>query len=369
MALRPFKRPPRRVLLWATPGFGDVLILTPLIRSVRRAWPDAAIDVIVHRGREAMLEGNPDVRRAIPIPKHPNPLQFLGIWLRLLGRYDLTMHAVGSERAMFLLRSAGRRCVAILAPTGFNEMWRRAVASAWLPTPVRSTPFLLRHLRLADAVGIERSYEMVPPFDPSSGERLDRLLEFDWRSEPYAVLHPATHATRKRWTVEGWHALGRRLGERGWRCVLTGGPKEDLAYLETIRSGVNGITVAGELSLANVRTLVEHAQAYVGVDTSTTHLAAAVGVPTVAIYGPGPTNRWAPWPHGYADATPPFEDVRGVATNGNVCLIQADCECGWDYRHGCGKTIPGRSRCLEELSTDFVVGAVERFLSRALRGG
>ena len=63
-----FRSPPTRILVQSTPGFGDVLLATALIRSIKRAFPDAAIDVMLHEGREAMLEGNPDVRRTIPVP-------------------------------------------------------------------------------------------------------------------------------------------------------------------------------------------------------------------------------------------------------------------------------------------------------------
>jgi heptosyltransferase-3 len=360
-----FKRPPKRILIWCTPGFGDVLIATPLVRSLRQAWPDARIDMLVFEGREAMLVGNPDIHRAIPSPKRTNPWQLLRLLARTTGRYDLALHGTGSDRAMIVMRLAARRCVAVLSPTHRNEMVRRWAATRWVPR-IREEGQLLRHLRLADAVGVERSYEVVPPYAADAAERLDELLPFDWRQTPFMVFHPASHATRKRWTVEGWHALGKKLTRRGWRCLITGGPNEDRAYLESIRAGIDSdaLVLAGQLEMTEVRALIERSRLYVGVDTATKHLAAALGVPTVGIFGPGPTNRFAPWPRDYAASEPPFQDVEGVAMNRNVCLIQADCPCGHDYRNKCGKEIPGRSRCLEALTTEVVVDATERLLER-----
>jgi heptosyltransferase-3 len=352
-------RAPRRILVLAQPGFGDVLLATPLIRSLKRAWPDAAIDVMTHAGREAMLAGNPDVRRCVPIPKRPNPLQFLGMLARTAGRYDLTMAVATGDRGMFLLRCAGRRCLAQFRAVKRKDWWKRRMITAWNEAD-RDAPEMLRYLRLADLLGIERSYEVVAPHDARAPERLDEGAGFDWRREPYAVIHPTTHATRKRWRIDAWAAVGRDLAARGLRCAITGGPADEPAYVAAIRDAIGGgtVDVAGRFALAEVRALVERSRLYVGVDTSTTHLAAALGTPTVAIYGPGPTNRWAPWPRGHASGTPPFADVRGVRRVGNVCLVQADCDCGEDYRNGCGKEIPGRSRCLEALEAGAVRAAI-----------
>jgi heptosyltransferase-3 len=359
----PSKRPPKRVLVVATPGFGDVLLATPLFRSIKREYPDAAIDVIVIAGREEMLVGNADVRNTIPIPKRPTALQLLRLCARIIGRYQLAISPMGSDRLVSFARIASRRCVAMLDATATKERWKRWAVTAWVPRDADQQQ-VLRHMNIADALGIERACEIVPPFDAAAPALLDEHVPFDWRTEPYAVLHPSTHATRKRWTLDGWQTLGKRLVDRGWKCVITGGPNEEPGYIESILAaiGPDALSLAGQLPMTAVRELIEHSRIFVGVDTSTAHLAAAVGTPTVALYGPGPTNRFALWPHGYESNEPPFRNVLGAATNGNVCIIQGDCPCGKDYPSGCGTEMPGRSRCLEELATDSVVSAVEQLL-------
>ena len=357
------RRPPKRVLVVATPGFGDVLLATTLFRSIKRAYPDAAIDVLVHAGREEILVGNPDVANAIAMPKRASVLQLIRLSAKIFGRYQLAVSPMGSDRLVFLARIASLRCLAMLDATAPREAWKRWAVTAWVPRDADQQQ-VLRHLHIADALGIERAPAVVPPFDAAAPAQLDEHVPFDWRTEPYAVLHPSTHATRKRWTLDGWQTIGRRLVDRGWKCVITGGPNEEPGYIESILAaiGPDAVSLAGQLPLTAVRELIENSRAFVGVDTSTAHLAAAVGTPTVALYGPGPTNRFTLWPHDYESNEPPFWNVRGAATNGNVCLIQADCPCGKDYRGGCGTEMPGRSRCLEELTTDFVVNAVEEFL-------
>jgi len=161
------------------------------------------------------------------------------------------------------------------------------------------------------------------------------------------------------------------LRASGLRPVITGGPGDDPTYLAEVAAaiGEEPIVLAGKLTLTEIRALIEGAAIYVGVDTSTTHMAAALGAPTLAIYGPGPTRRWAPWPCGYASAEPPFRGVAGVARVGNVCLVKAECPCGVDYRFGCGIEIPGRSRCLEKLPAETVVDAALALLANPAPSG
>lgn len=358
-----FRSPPKRILVLSTPGFGDVLLATSLVRSLKRAFPEAAIDVMLHEGREAMLEGNPDVRRTIPVPKRPNVLQFLGIIAKTIRQYDLTITPMSGDRGMFILRLAGRRCVALLAADKSEDGWKRKAISAWAD-PTFNVPEMLRYMALADLIGIKRCYEVVPPKSEHAGALLDETLGFDWRKTKYAVLHATTHASRKRWTLDGWQAVGRWLKERGLLCVLTGGPADDAAYLQSIveRVGEETVNVAGKLPMSGVSALIEASAVYVGVDTSTTHLAAALGVPTVGIYGPGDSNRWAPWPKNHASTQAPFLDVRGTKRVGNVCLVQAACDCALNYRNLCGKTMPGDSRCLLELPAETVIDAAQEML-------
>ena len=200
---------PRRILLFSHPGFGDVLLATTLVRAIRRAWPDAAVDVMTHRGREAMLAGNPDVRRAIPVPKRPNPFQLLGILARTAGRYDISLAVSASDRAAFLLRCAGRRFYAVLRA---GDRGKQRLVTAWAEADPGEHE-IVKYQRLADLLGIERCTEVVPPRDPAARVPVE---------PPYAVLHATTHATRKRWTPQGWRALRERIEARGMP-LLAGG--------------------------------------------------------------------------------------------------------------------------------------------------
>ena len=80
-----------RILVIALRRLGDVLLTTPLIRSLKRAYPDAAIDALVFAGTEGILTGNPDLARIFPMPQQASKSQTLKIAARLWRRYDLAV--------------------------------------------------------------------------------------------------------------------------------------------------------------------------------------------------------------------------------------------------------------------------------------
>ena len=98
------------------------------------------------------------------------------------------------------------------------------------------------------------------------------------------------------------------------------------------------INLAGRLSVAQSACVIAGARLYVGPDTLTTHVAAALGVPTVALYGPSNPVKWGPWPKDFAGATSPWRRV-GVQSMGNVELVQGVGACVPCMREGCDQHV------------------------------
>src|SRR5436190_7992606 len=87
-----------RILIITLRRLGDVLLTTPLVRTIRRGFPEAALDVLVFRGSERILEGNPDVRNILALPERPSLRETLGVLLRLWRRYDLVVSTQAGDR-------------------------------------------------------------------------------------------------------------------------------------------------------------------------------------------------------------------------------------------------------------------------------
>src|SRR5262249_37579887 len=101
--------PPRpRILVVALRRLGDVLLATPLIRSIRRAWPDATLDALVFADTAGILEGNPDIDRVVAMPARPTLAQSLVLAGRLLKRYHLAVSTQSGDRPTFFALAAGR---------------------------------------------------------------------------------------------------------------------------------------------------------------------------------------------------------------------------------------------------------------------
>jgi len=351
---RPAVRPPRSIVVLALRRLGDVLLTTPLLRSLRRAYPDATIDVVVVAGQEGMLQGNPDCSNVIPLDPYPDGPGYARLLWRWR-RYDLALTTQSNDRSHVYAWLFGRRRVGLVPDLGWSSAWKRASCSAYAVLDDMNTHTVVQNLVLADLLGIARHYEVVPPI----GEKTNLSLE------NYVVLHPYPKFNYKQWTREGWTRLIAWLRGRGLRVVLTGGPDpEEKAHNAALAAG-DVMDLTGKLALAELSGLYRKARLYVGPDTATTHLAAACGVPTLAIFGPTNPVKWGPWPAGYEGASP--YQRRGRQRVGNVILLQgvqpADLgRCLPCHLEGCERHVRSASRCLTELTPDPVTAAADELL-------
>jgi heptosyltransferase-3 len=167
------------------------------------------------------------------------------------------------------------------------------------------------------------------------------------------------------WQLEQWQALARWLNERGLTVVLTGsGDAEEKHYVSRFAANVSPspINLAGRLDFTQLALLLSRAKLYVGPDTVTTHLAAAMGAPTVALFGPSNPVKWGPWPRGNDAGLSPFT-LRGTQFAGNVALVQGGGACVPCLQEGCARHVMSESVCLQMLPTAAVIEAAGKLLS------
>jgi heptosyltransferase III len=129
----------------------------------------------------------------------------------------------------------------------------------------------------------------------------------------------------------------------------------------TDRSAPNRERLDGKLSWPQLAALLSRANVYVGPDTSVTHLAAASGCPTVALYGPTDPRLWGPWP--VDGLQPNWEAAGALQRRGNVWLVRHPLPCQPCQEEGCNRHIASFSYCLDRLAADRVLVGVEEALS------
>ena len=206
---------PSRVLVITLRRLGDALLTTPLIRTLRRGYPGARLDVLAFRGGEGILAGNPDIDAVITMPERPSPRETAALVAKLWRRYDLVVSTQSGDRPTFYAMVAGRYRIGLVPPEGkTGARWKRsAYHVAIVPDPETHR---IAHLRLlTDALGLPFVPDLVCP----QGEKSTALPR-----APYAVLHANPAYRYKRWTDEGWRGLARGLAERGLTVAVTGGP-------------------------------------------------------------------------------------------------------------------------------------------------
>jgi heptosyltransferase-3 len=222
-----------------------------------------------------------------------------------------------------------------------------------------------------DPLGIARHYETVPPIGSAEATAaLDLRLPFSRKRQPYAVMRLFPRNAYKCWTKAGWVLAMRHVASRGVPIVVTGGGgQHEQDYIQAILASCDNheiVDLSGQLSLAQVSNLLKGCSLYVGPDTGITHLAAAEGCPTVALYGPTNPRYWGPWPKGYTQDRSPF-DRQGSQRRNNVFVVRRESGCSRCLIEGCHNDVTRPSRCMQELNPETVIDVIDEMLIEATR--
>jgi heptosyltransferase-3 len=354
---------PSRILIVITRRIGDVLLTTPMIRTLRLAWPDAKIDALVFEGTEGVLANNPDLDRVITVQQRPTFHQHMRLLLRLWRSYDLALSMMPSDRPTFYAAIAGKHRVGLIL-AGSKHLWKKWLLSQSVLFDNINTHTVLMNLKLADLLGIPRCHEVEADWNVEDEAAVRNVLPFDPETQDYAVLHVYPMYAYKAWRSEAWVELADWLVSQGMTVVLTGGKSTDeLVYVRNLLGLLppDTVDVAGKLGLASVSYLLSKARAYVGPDTVVTHLAAASGTPTVALFGPSNPVKWGPWPKGYDEDRNPYV-MRGTQRVNNVVLLQGEGNCVPCMEEGCERHIASLSDCLQNLPAAKTIEALSKLL-------
>jgi heptosyltransferase-3 len=349
--IRPVTLPSHaRILVVALRRLGDVLLTTPLIRSLKRAFPDASIDALVYAGTEGVLAGNPDLKNILTVPARPRRGDTLALLTKIAKRYDLALSTQTGDRPTLLAALAGRRSAGLTEPTGLAAAAKRFLLGRSCDAD-RNRHRVRDILQLTELLGIAAVAEVVCPSAPARpGAALPQA---------YAVLHAAPMFVYKRWTADGWRNLAAALRERGLATIVTGAAS-DRAYLDDVFAASDVTRLDGKLTWPDLTALIGAARAYIGPDTAITHLAAASGAPTVALYGPTDPRLWGPWPRGGLDLA--WDASGTIQRRGNVWLVQNPLLCLPCQQEGCDRRLDSHSQCLDTLTVAQVVAAVDEAL-------
>ncbi|KYC25021.1 MULTISPECIES: lipopolysaccharide heptosyltransferase I [Pseudomonas] len=277
-----------RVLIIKTSSLGDVIHTLPALTDAAHAIPGIRFDWVVEEGFAEIPSWHPAVDQVIPVAIRrwrKNLWQTIksGEWKAFKQRvrerkYDLVIDAQGLVKSAWLTRYV-KAPVAGLDRYSAREGWASRFYDRRLS--VATGQHAVERVRQLFAMAL--AYDL-PEGIGNYGLDLERLQLPP--AAPYVVfLHGTTWAT-KHWPEAYWRELAERMGRRKLEVRLPWGNQAEKARAERIAQGLNNCQVLPKLNLAGVARVLAAAKACVAVDTGLGHLAAALDVPTISLFGP-----------------------------------------------------------------------------------
>ncbi|MBI4341006.1 MAG: lipopolysaccharide heptosyltransferase II [Candidatus Omnitrophica bacterium] len=279
-----------RVLVIVPNWFGEALFTTPFVRALRRQSPQAHIAALGWPQAHDVLLNNPHLNELIVYDERAAHRSLGGKW-RLVGQ----LRRRAFDTAFILRKSLSRTLLMALAGIpariGFDHP-----KSGWLLTRRVAPSDALLHkaatyLPLLSAVGLRAEdgpYEYQVTEHERAQARLLLARQGVAADRPLVVLHPGANWPHKRWLPERFAALGTRLIEtQRAQIVVTGGP-DDAPLAQALQRQMRhpALRLDGQTTLRQLAACLEQAHLVVSNDTGVLHIAAALGRPVVALYGP-----------------------------------------------------------------------------------
>ena len=255
-----------RVLLWQTAFLGDVILTTPLVKT------------LLANGYEVTFAGKPFIKDLfkgwdidlLPFSK--------GLWesFKVVGRlkgYDAAVVPHRSLRTALIMLASGIPMRIGFDRSEFKQAYTHVVKHRWDMHEVE------RNLELLRPLGVEEFiYETYLPLDEEEKRKV--LEKFGLTGEEYVVINPFSNFALKEWSLENWKALMNKIG---YKLVVTGLP-EDSDKARMLEEGTEFVNLVGKTSLRDLMAVISGAKLVISNDSSPVHIANALGVPAFTIY-------------------------------------------------------------------------------------
>lgn len=345
---------PRSILIVKLSAIGDVVHTLPLLEVLHKGMPEAAIDWLIEEEAAPIIEGHEAIRRILISRRKSWQSRFflqagrvareIQGFLRELRsvKYDVVIDVQGLLKSGLLTGlSRGHRKM------GFS--WAREGSTLFLsepPYPVdeRRQHAITRYLRAAEILGCPAvSWEGRIPVRKVDGKRVEDLLSRNQLThKKLLAVNPMARWETKLWETKRFALLADRMSrELGLTVLFTGGPGDRL-LIEGIRGRMDqeAFNLAGQISLKELAYLYTRCEALISTDTGPMHIAAAMGCPVVALFGPTAPLRTGPYGPGHL-------------------VVRQELECSPCLRKKCD-----HKSCMNEISVDSVLEGLEKVLYR-----
>lgn len=291
---------PRRVLIIKPSSLGDVITALPVLRGLRRSFPEVRVAWLLSTSCIGLLEGEADLEEVIPFDRRglgawwrspPATRKLLALLRRLRrGGFDWTIDLQGLFRSGLFAR-------ATRAPLRAGFADARECAARFYNRRVRvaAEHTVGRNIELARALGVDAREDDMTLTVPAAGRRFAERFcrQRSWEAGGYLVCVPPTRWPTKRYPVRHWRTVLRALTRRA-PVVLLGAPGDE-SCCELAAEGLTGVvSLAGQTDIPAMTGLIAASAGVVCSDSAAKFIAPAVGVGAVVLIGPTRVERTGP---------------------------------------------------------------------------
>jgi len=317
----------RKVLVVRLRSIGDTVLATPSLFALKRFLPNARVDILVEDWVAPVLDNHPHLDNVIVLEPH-GLMARARVARELRGaNYDVVYNLHGGTTATFLTRATGARHRVGFKSYQYGQLHNHQAPSPLLIWEQQKTHSVEQQLALLGWTGVpvtDRPRTSLG-ISPKAAENVDRLLNEAGLSEQnIALIHPAAAFATKQWATQNFARVIEFLADRGFTSVAIAATNEQ-TLLEQLRSETSAKVVTLALSLPEVTALAARSQLFVGNDSGIAHIAAAVGTPSVVVFGSSNTAHWRPWNTAPAEVV--FEEMPCQPCHGYFCAQFAQPEC------------------------------------------
>ena len=304
----------KQVLVIKLRHHGDVLLTTALYRALHELFPGIKVDTLIYKETLPLLENNPHLNQIHCIDRKLKGFARLKAELKLIKQvrntgYDAVVHLTDQwTGALVAAFSKADKRVQMKYAKRNNALWHACFTHAITPPPRGQAHAIELNLLCLSALGknpsaVKGQMTLLP--SPQRLEAADSILTAHGVKRPFVLIHPAARWPFKCWEDHKFAQVVQHIRNRGFDVVLTCSPDpievEMTSHIETLGKTSDSandaklVNLGGTLSLPVLAALLSRCTFYVGVDSAPMHMAAALNVPQVALFGPSWLNEWRPW--------------------------------------------------------------------------
>ena len=286
---------PRNILAIKLRYLGDVLLATPTLHALKVAFPEARLTVLVNRGTDDILRGNPHVDKILPLDRGSILQQSRFILDIRRRRFDTVVDLTDGDRAAFLTWISGAS-----VRIGFNaeQRWTGHCYTT-VVTGGTGAHRIERDLAALAPLGIE-ARDRIPQIwlGPEDVARVDQLaVQLGLaKDRSWVVIQPGARYWFKAWPPQRFAEVADRLHDRFGCQVLVAGSPQEAALTQAVVDHAKSplLSIAGRSDVRMLAALLKRSTLFIGNDTGAMHIAAAVGTPVVGLFGPSNPLEWGP---------------------------------------------------------------------------